>query len=162
MMRFTGERRQAVNDTCERALLYVTDSVSDSPEFLAFALKMAERHGANLELLQVVDPGHAFSNPDAHMGAQYSLETLARSLKALKKNAHALLLFGQPETVISKRAADIGATVIAFPLDGSARDRSKKNLAQRLIQKCACPVLTFSLFSGTATSSVPRRVEVNP
>src|SRR5665213_1056356 len=128
MMPLVEERRPATNDSDERALLYVTDSVSDSPEFLAFALKVAERHGANLELLQVVDPGQASSNPDAHMGAQYNLEALARSLKALKKNAHALLLFGHPESVISKRAADIKATVIAFPLDGSAKDRGKKSL----------------------------------
>jgi nucleotide-binding universal stress UspA family protein len=158
MMPLTEESRRATNDAEERALLYVTDSVSDSPEFLAFALKMAERHGTNLELLQVVDPGQASSNPDAHMGVQYSLETLARSLKALKRNAHALLLFGHPEAVISRRAADIKATVIAFPLDGSARDRSKKNLARRLIQRCACPVLTFSLFPGTAK----RTGEANP
>ena len=154
------ERRRATKDD-ESALLYVTDSVSDSPEFLAFALKMAERHGANLELLQVVDPGRASSNPDAHMGAQYSLETLARSLKALKRNAHALLLFGSPEAVISKRAADINATVIALPLDGSPKDRSKRSLAQRLIQKCTCPVLTYSLFSGASIRSGPQRDAVH-
>lgn len=156
------ERRRTPRGAEDNALLYVTDSVSDSPEFLAFALNMAERHGANLELLQVVDPGQASSNPDAHMGVQYSLETLARSLKALKRNAHALLLFGHPEAVICKRAADIKATVIAFPLDGSVRDRSKKSLAQRLIQKCACPVLTFSLSSGDAMRTVPRRNLLHP
>jgi len=156
------ERRRTRNGPDDKALLYVTDSVSDSPEFLAFAVKMAERHGANLELLQVVDPGQASSNPDAHMGAQYSLETLARSLKALKKNAHALLLFGPPEAVICKRAADIKATVIAFPLDGSIRDRSKKSLAHRLIQKCACPVLTFSLSSGNTMRTVAGRNAVHP
>ena len=160
--RIIEERRRATNGSDENALLYVTDSVSDSPEFLAFALKMAERHGANLELLQVVDPGLAPSNPDAHMGAQYSLETLARSLKALKRNAHALLLFGHPEAVICKRAVDIKATVIAFALDGSARDRSKKNLAHRLIEKCACPVLTFSLSSGEALRIAPRHGAVHP
>jgi hypothetical protein len=160
-MSLSKDRRRAANDPHERALLYVTDSVSDSPEFLAFAVKMAERHGGNLELLQVVDPGQTSSNPDAHMGVQYSLERLARSLKALKRNAHALLLFGHPETVISKRAADIRATVIAFPLDGSASDRGKTNLAQRLIQKCACPVLTFSLFSGSVVRTIPQRVQVH-
>ena len=73
------ETRRTTNNLEGSALLYVSDSVSDSPEFLEFALKMAERHGGNLELLQVVDPGQASSNPDAHMGAQYSLERLARS-----------------------------------------------------------------------------------
>jgi nucleotide-binding universal stress UspA family protein len=161
-MPISEEGRRVMNDSDGRALLYITDSVSDSPEFLAFAIKMAERHGGNLELLQVIDPGQTSSNPDAHMGAQFSLETLARSLKALKRNAHALLLFGRPEDVISKRAADIKATVIAFPLDGSTRDRSKKTLAHRLIQKCACPVLTFSLFSAAAMRIAPRRGEVHP
>lgn len=161
-MPFIEGRRQATNDPNERALLYVTDSVSDSPEFLEFALKMAERHGGNLELLQVVDPGQASSNPDAHMGAQYSLEALARGLKALKRNAHALLLFGRPEEVISKRAADIKASVIALPLDGSARDRNKKNLARQLTQKCTCPVLTLSLFSEKPKRTVLRPGAVHP
>ena len=150
------EKQLNADNPDKRALLYVSDSVSDTPEFVAFAIKLAEKHGASLELLHVIDPGQTPSTPDAHMGTQFSLEVLARTLKALKRNAHALLLFGCPEEVISKRAAAIQATLIAFPLDGSAKDRKKKNLAQRLIRKCACPVLTFSLFSATAMRSDAR------
>jgi hypothetical protein len=146
---FETDRRTA-NNSERRALLYVTDSVSDSPEFLALAIKLAQRQGDRLELLHVIDPGQTPSMPDALMGLQYSIETLARSLKALKRNAHALLLFGCPEDVISRRAADIDATLLAFPLDRSERDLRKKKLAHRLIEKCTCPIVTFSVFSIAA------------
>lgn len=143
------QRQRTANNSDRRALLYVTDSVSDSPEFLAFATKLAARRDDDLELLHVIDLGQTPSAPDAHMGTQYSLEMLARTLKAVKKNTHALLLFGSPEEVISKRAADIKATLVAFPLDGSAKDRRKETLAHRLIEKCKCPVVTFSLCSSS-------------
>lgn len=151
------QRQPAAQNSDRRALLYVTDSVSDSPEFLAFATKLAARRDDDLELLHVIDLGQTPSAPDAHMGTQYSLEMLARTLKAVKKNTHALLLFGSPEEVISKRAADIKATLVAFPLDGSEKDRRKENLAHRLIEKCECPVVTFSLYSSAARGSEPRR-----
>src|SRR6478752_589058 len=50
------ERQLNTYNPDKRALLYVSDYVSDSPEFVAFAIKLAEKHGASLELLQVIDP----------------------------------------------------------------------------------------------------------
>jgi hypothetical protein len=150
------QRQRAAQNSDRRALLYVTDSVSDSPDFLAFATKLAARRDDDLELLHVIDLGETPSAPDAHMGTQYSLEMLARTLKAVKKNTHALLLFGSPEEVISKRAADIKATLVAFPLDGSAKDQRKETLAHRLIEKCDCPVVTFSIFSSAVRGSESR------
>jgi len=126
------------------ALLYVTDCVNDNQESLEYACKLADKNGAYVELLHVVDPEKTASRPDAQMGIQYSLEALARSLKTLGRQTHALILFGCPEDAISKRASDIKATLIALPLNGSASDRIKKILAKRLTVRCACPVLTFS------------------
>jgi hypothetical protein len=139
------------------ALLYVTDCVSDSQESLEYACKLAEKHGVHVELLHVIDPERTPSSPDAHIGAQYSIEAFARSLRTIKSNARALLLFGRAEDVIAKRAAAIKATLVAFQLDGSTRDSSKTTLAHRLNKRCACPVLTFSRFPGAAMQIVDQR-----
>jgi nucleotide-binding universal stress UspA family protein len=128
-------------------LLYVTDLVSDNQDALEFACEVAEKRGAHLELLYVIDPEKASSRPDAQMGIQYSLEALARSLRNLKRNARARLLFGHPEDVISKRAAETKATLIAFPMDDSSSKRVQKALVRHLTRTCACPVLLFSAFS---------------
>jgi nucleotide-binding universal stress UspA family protein len=133
----------ATSGCCAGTLLYVTDFAGDSQKVLEFAGELADRYDARLELLYITDPEHTPSRPDAQMGVQYTLEALARSLKHLKNNARALLLFGNPEHVISKRAADTNATLITFPLSGSESDRVLKRLARRLTKKCACPVLIF-------------------
>lgn len=124
-------------------LLYVTDCADDSDGALDFACALAHRNGAHLELLHVIDPGHSPSRPDAQMEIQFRLETLARSLKRLTNNAEAILLYGAPEDVILKRAAEIRPALIAFPLNGSATDDSKIRLVRRLTRRCPFPVLTL-------------------
>jgi nucleotide-binding universal stress UspA family protein len=136
-------------------LLYVTDLMSDSQDLLDFACELAERHGARLELLHVIDPEQTPSMPDAQMDNQYRLETLACSLQSPKMETRAVLLFGDPEDVIWKRAADIKAKLIALPSNGSATERAWKALARRLKRKCVCPVLSFSHFSVRRMRSDP-------
>ncbi len=126
-----------------RKLLYVTDCVDDSEEALDLACALAKDNGAHLELLHVIDPGHSPSRPDAQMEIQFRLETLARSLKLLKDKGDAVLLYGAPEEVILKRAAEIHPTLIAFPLNGTVTDDSKILLVRRLIRRCPFPVLTL-------------------
>jgi nucleotide-binding universal stress UspA family protein len=137
----------AASDSGTGDLLYVTDLVSDNQDALEFACELAEKRGAHLELLYVIDPEKASSRPDGQMGIQYSLEALARSLRNLKRNARARLLFGHPEDVISKRAAETRATLIAFSVGGSSRKRVQKALIRHLTKTCACPVLMFSALS---------------
>ena len=131
------------NNEIPRKLLYVTNCSGDSEAALDFASALAARNGAHLELLHVIDPGHTPSKPDAQMEVQFRLETLARSLKHLKKNADALLLYGAPEDVILKRAAQIRPTLIAIPLNGSPSDDSTMRLVRRLTRRCPFPVLTL-------------------
>ncbi len=147
IMTIRGNKRLATSDSDTGALLCVTDFVGDGRAFLEFTSKLAEKHGTHIELLHVVNPEQTPSKPDAQIGAQYCLEALARTLKTLKRDARALLLFGRPEDVIAKRAADIRATLIALTFDGAARDKNK-TLAHSLKVKCACPVVTFSLVTG--------------
>jgi hypothetical protein len=127
----------------------ISDISSKNLDRRALAIKLAERQGDKLELLHVIDPGQTPSTPDALMGLQYSIEMLARSLKALKRNAHALLLFGCLEKVMSKRAADINATLVAFPLDGPERFEEEE-AGTPTNRKVACPIVTFSVFPTAA------------
>ena len=146
-MGISGDEESAASNVGTGDLLYVTDLVSEDQDALKFACELAEKRGAHLELLYVIDPEKASSRPDAQMGIQYSLEALARSLRDLKRNTRARLLFGHPEEVISRRAAETKATLIAFPLNCSTSKRVQKALVKHLTRTCACPVLLFSAFS---------------
>jgi nucleotide-binding universal stress UspA family protein len=147
IMGLNKSEESSVSDSGAGELLYVTDLVSDNQDVLEFACELAERQGAHLELLHVIDPEKASSRPDAQMGIQYALEALARSLKNLKRNTRARLLFGHPEDVISKRAAESRATLIAFPVGDTSRKRVQKALIRNLTKTCACPVLMLSALS---------------
>lgn len=122
-------------------LLFVSDFVNGSQDVLDFACELAERHNADLQLLHVIDPEHTHSSPDAQMGAQFSLEMLTQRARALKKSAVSHLSFGCPENVIPRRAAEVNASLVVLPLNGSAADRLQKRLVRRLRGKCDCPVL---------------------
>ncbi len=129
------------------ALLYVADLVSDSQEGLEFACELAENHGATLEILHVIDPQETRSSPDAQMGIQFNLEALARNLRNLRKGTRVHLLFGRPEVVISKRALETRAALVAISESAPSNQRVQRALVRRLSQTCNCPVLLFSAFS---------------
>ena len=135
-------RSGATSRSAPGTLLYVTDVVmSDPDEGLDAACELADRTGSQLELIHVVDLAHAPSKPDAHMGIQYRLEMLARKLHHLKRNVASILLFGSPEEVISKRAADIKARLIAFGRSGSSPTEAQHGLVKRIMRRVACPVV---------------------
>lgn len=143
------------------ALLYVTDLISDSQDRLDFACEWAEAHGVQLELLHVVDLELTPSSPDAQTDVQYRLETLACNLRSAKREPRAVLLFGHPEDVISKRSVEIKARLIALPFKGSATECIWKGLAKRLSRRCTCPVVWISPpFMRRARSDSLRRASV--
>jgi nucleotide-binding universal stress UspA family protein len=125
-------------------LLLVTDPVKDSKGLLRLACQLARKHRFRLELLHVVDPEHVSSMPDGQMAILHRLEELARSMRSLQKGVRAILLFGKPERVVSERAADVNATLIAIALNGSNSDRVQEKLARALAGKCDCPVMTLA------------------
>ena len=122
-------------------LLFVADFVNESQDVLDFACELADRHNSDLQLLHVIDLEQTHSSTDAQMGDQYSLEMLAQSVRTLKRSAVSLLTFGCPENVIPRRAAEVNASLVILPLNGSAGDRVQKRLVRRLREKCQCPVL---------------------
>jgi nucleotide-binding universal stress UspA family protein len=125
-------------------LLLVTDPVKDSKGLLRLACELARKHRFRLELLHVVDPEHVSLMPDSQTAIVSRLEDLARSMRSLQKGVRALLLFGKPERVVSERAADVKATLIAIALNGSSSDRVQEKLARSLAGKCDCPVMTLA------------------
>ncbi len=139
-------------------LLFVVDFLTGNPDVLDFACELAEKQNAYLELLQVIDPGHTHSSPDAQMGAQYSFEMFAQRASALKRSATSLLSFGHPENEIPRRAAEVNASLVVLPLNGSADDRLQKSLVRRLRRKCDCPVLAVPrdvlVDSGSSSFSI--------
>jgi nucleotide-binding universal stress UspA family protein len=126
-----------------RKLLFVTDPVDDRENVLEFACELANRYRADLELCHVVDPDHSPSMPDGQTGIQYRLEALDRTVRRLKNGVQAILLFGKAEHVVSARAANIKATLIAVALNGSKTDRIQRRLARNLARECDCPVMAL-------------------
>lgn len=122
-------------------LLYVTDLVHDSNEALDVACDLAASHGVNLEMIHVVDLDHARSSPDGQMSIQFRLDTLGQRLRHVKRNVVPLLLFGSPEEVISKRAKEIKAKLIAFAFSGQPSSGIQAAMAKRVRSKVECPVM---------------------
>jgi len=115
--------------------------VSDSDQVLDFACELAETNGSHLELIHVVDLVCAPSTPDAQAGIECRLNMLARRLTHLKRKVTTTLLFGSPEHVIPRRAADIKAKLILFALKPSSSAEVQQGQARRLMCKVACPVV---------------------
>jgi nucleotide-binding universal stress UspA family protein len=130
------------NSTCG-ALLYVTELTDDSPEALDLALELAASHGVRLEMIHVVDLDHVQSSPDGQMGIQFRLDALARSLRHLKHNVASILLFGSPEDVITRRAHEIKAKLIAFARHGQSSAAAQAAMVKRVGSKVTCPVVVL-------------------
>ena len=149
----------ATTSSSQGALLFVSDA--DGQEALDFACELADESDVQLQLLHVVNPEDTPSTPDGMMGIQYRLETLAQRLRRLKRRAEATLLFGIPERVIPKRAAEIGASLVLIGLNAAKTDRARKKLMKRLVQECECPVLVLPP-TGRILGSASRIIGLPP
>jgi nucleotide-binding universal stress UspA family protein len=127
-------------------LLLVTHPLNDGSDVLHFASELAHSGGVRLELLHVITPQ---TPSDECVSIRNRLTSLVGSLGSLHRNDEAILLFGNPEQVVSQRAEEIQATLIAVVLNGSPSDRFQIRLAEHLAHRCDCPVVTLPPDSGT-------------
>jgi len=121
----------------------VADLDNDTRESLDLALKLAVSHGVRLEMIHVVDLNRAQSGPDGQMGIQFRLDALARSLRLLKQNVASMLLFGSPEDVITRRAQEIKAKLIAFAQQRQPSAAAQAAMIRRVGSKVTCPVVVL-------------------
>jgi nucleotide-binding universal stress UspA family protein len=128
--------------TAQERILYVTDFAEDDREAIDGFSRLASGRHASLEVVHVVDIEHSPSSPDAHMGAQFRLDMLARQLKGLGRNVVSVMLFGKVEDVICRRANEIKATVIAVAYSTKRSTRARDKLVKRIQLNVACPVVT--------------------
>jgi nucleotide-binding universal stress UspA family protein len=125
-------------------VLYVTEAGSDTDDALEAVCDLADAKHGQIELIHVVDLAHVASKPDAHMGIQHRLEMLARKLKKVERNVVSVLLFGSPEDVISKRATEVRAKLIAFDSYSGSSPKARRGLIDRLMRRVSCPVVILS------------------
>ena len=125
-------------------VLYVTEATGDTDDELDAVCGLSEARTGKIELIHVVDLANVTSKPDAHMGIQYRLEMLARKLKKIEKNVVSVLLFGSPEDVISKRATEVCAKLIAFDSYTGSSPKARQGLIDRLMRRVSCPVVILS------------------
>jgi nucleotide-binding universal stress UspA family protein len=127
-------------------LLLVADPLNDRADVLDFASELAHSGGVRLELLHVITPQ---TPSDERISIRNRLTSLVRNLGSLHRNDEAILLFGNPEQVVSQRAEEVQATLIAVVLNGSPSDRFQIRLAEHLAHRCDCPVVTLPPDSGS-------------
>ncbi len=125
-------------------LLYVTELDNDSSESLDLAFELAESKGIGLEMVHVVDLKFARPGPDGQMGVQFRLDALTRSLRHFKRSFTSVLLFGHPEDVVTRRAREINAQLIAFPGRGQQSAAAQVAMIKRVGSKVACPVVVLN------------------
>lgn len=125
-------------------VLYITEAGSDTDDALDEVCNLAEAKHGQIELIHVVDLAHVASKPDAHMGIQFRLEMVARKLKRFERDVVSVLLFGSPEDVISKRATEVGAKLIAFDSYTCSSPKARQGLIERIMRRVACPVVILS------------------
>ena len=131
------------NRSTSGTLLYVTELDNDSSESLDLAFELAESKGIGLEMIHVVDLQFARPGPDGQMGIQFRLDALARSLRHFKRSFTSVLLFGHPEDVVTRRAREINAKLIAFPSRGQRSAAAQVAMVKRVGRKVACPVVVL-------------------
>lgn len=124
-----------------RILLCVTDLAIDSDNLLDAVCQLATTHGAQLEMIHVVDIENEKSHPDGQMGIHFRLEVLGRALRRLRQEAASLLLFGRPEDVIARRAKEMKAVLVAFAVTSPAAAVAKAGLIRRVAGRVSCPVI---------------------
>ncbi len=125
-------------------VLCVTDLSQEAEQSLEWAHLAADKRGVNLELIHVVDLSRARSMPDAQMGVQFILESLARKLQLAKDTVTATLLFGSPDRAIAKRANDGNASLIVFAAGGEPSAISRQMMMTRIRSLVTCPVIDLS------------------
>ncbi len=132
------------NNSASGTLLYVIELDSDSSESLDLAFELAESKGVGLEMIHVVDLNHACPGPDGQMGIQFLLDALTRSLRHLKRSFTSVLLFGHPEDVVTRRAREVNAKLIAFPSRGQRSAAAQVAMVKRVGNNVACQVVVLN------------------
>ena len=132
------------NSATKGTLLYMTELDSDSSESLDLASNLALKNGIGLEMIHVVDLNHSYPGPDGQMGIQFRLDALARTLRGLKRSVTSILMFGSPEDVVTRRAQEINARLIAFPSHGQRSAAAQEAMVKRVGSKVACPVVVLN------------------
>lgn len=138
------------NRSTSGTLLYVTELDNDASGSLDLAFELAESKGIGLEMIHVVDLQFARPGPDGQMGIQFRLDALARRLRLLKRNVTSLLLFGRPEDVVTRRAREINAQLIAFPNRGQRSAAAQMAMMKRVGRNVTCPVVVLNAPSISA------------
>jgi nucleotide-binding universal stress UspA family protein len=132
------------NSSTSGTLLYVTELDDDSSESFDLAFELAVSTGTGLEMIHVVDLNHARPGPDGQMEIQFRLDALARSLRHLNRSFTSVLMFGSPEDVVTRRAREINAKLIAFPSHGQRLAAAQVAMVKRVGNNVACPVVVLN------------------
>jgi nucleotide-binding universal stress UspA family protein len=143
-----------------RTILHPTDFSDGSRAAFELACSLAREHGARLSLLHVtVLPDLAYRGyglPGFPLEAREYLADVAAGLDQLRPPGGAFpverrLVEGDPATEIVRLAAEAGADLIVMGTHGRTglRHALLGSVAEQVIRKAPCPVLTLKLPAPT-------------
>jgi nucleotide-binding universal stress UspA family protein len=131
-----------------RRILCAVTSVDSADQILSFAGHLAARTGANLELLQVIDPTQKHV---PHKDNQQQCEGWARQLRDRGITVSWTVVHGRADEAIAARAAKSESSLILFGLHrgGNQAIDCADGVVSATIREAHCPVMTVpSNFSG--------------
>lgn len=134
-----------------KAILHPTDFSPSSEVALKLAASLARDHGARLEVVHVVQPpavaiGESLLEPaweEIKQEARAALDSLPSPDPALPLEKR--LLDGDPAEQILQAAADLGCDLIVMGTHGRGglARLLMGSVAEQVVRKAACPVLTL-------------------
>ena len=140
-----------------KRILVPTDFSSASHSALEYAIDLATRYGAALDVLHVTDePGYVTTYPDGYFAglpelreqmredAERQLAATARTCSAANVPFTTHLITGRPATTIVQQAAEQDADLIVMGTHGRSgfEHLILGSVAERVIRSAQCPVLT--------------------
>jgi nucleotide-binding universal stress UspA family protein len=128
-----------------RTVVCPVDFPDDVQARLKLIARMAGALGAEVRLVHAVDVSREASRPHSAADIQFEFERLTAGLLAEGVAAESRMLYGVPEKVIGRHAAECGAAYIVFGLhkEGEFSSYTCKSLVNRVIRTAPCSVVTF-------------------
>lgn len=138
-------------------MLVPTDFSAASDLALEYAVDMARRYGASMDLLHVLEePIHTTAYPDGYFvelpalrqqmteQAEGRLDQDAKKCAAANVDARTRVVVGRPATAITQEASDRGADLIVMGTHGRSGFAHfvLGSVAERVLRSAPCPVLT--------------------
>ena len=143
-------------------ILYPTDFSESAENALQYVISLSKKYGSKIHVLHVVEPFTYTSDFGIDYSAQYRemevtakrlIEEIVTSLKKSSLDAEGAVLSGEPFVEIIRYARQENADLIVMATHGRTgiEHMLLGSVAEKVVRKSPCPVLTIKKTSQTFT-----------